>query len=105
MIRRCFCVGALADHTTPASIVRPAPRAAFQQLNAVGDLLDLIPALAPRQGCSLSRALVAWPRDNACPPLRSAGVHPSWDNITDAAEFMARVHATTHCSGLVKVRV
>ena len=39
----------------------------------------------------------------ASPPLCSAGVHPSWDNITDAAEFMARVHATTHCSGLVKV--
>ena len=51
---------------------------AFQQMNAIGDFLDLIPAL------SLSED--SW----------------DWANMTDA-QLMDRVRKTTHCSALVKV--
>jgi hypothetical protein len=49
----------------------------FQQLGAMGDWLDLIPALSP-------------------------GDAPQWENMTDA-ELMDRVVKSTHCSALVKV--
>ena len=50
---------------------------AFQQMNAIGDFLDLIPALS---------AADTW----------------DWRNMTDA-QLMERVRKTTHCSALVKV--
>lgn len=53
----------------------------FDQLNAMGDFLDLIPALQP-----LSQAAKPW----------------RWEEQTPA-EIMAHVHRTTHCSALFKV--
>jgi hypothetical protein len=49
----------------------------FEQMNAMGDLLDLIPAVSPGD---------TW----------------DWANMTDD-QLMARVRATTHCSSLIKV--
>lgn len=53
----------------------------FDQLNAMGDFLDLIPALQPA-----SQAARGW----------------RWEELS-AAEIMAHVHRTTHCSALFKV--
>ena len=51
---------------------------AFQQMNAIGDFLDLIPALGLAED--------TW----------------HWENMTDA-QLMDRVRKTSHCSALVKV--
>jgi hypothetical protein len=53
---------------------------AFQQLNAAGDFLDLIPALQPG-----SADAAPW----------------DWQNMA-AEDVMKRVLKTTHCSGLIK---
>ena len=53
----------------------------FDQLNGMGDFLDLIPALQP-----YSEAARGW----------------RWEELT-SAEIMAHVHRTTHCSALFKV--
>jgi hypothetical protein len=50
----------------------------FQQLNGVGDLLDLISALQPDVGI------------------------PDWKNMTPE-EIMAEVRSRNHCSGLIKI--
>lgn len=54
---------------------------AFQQLNAMGDFLDLIPALSPG-----SQDADPWRWEKKSP-----------------AEIMQHVHKTTHCSGLIKI--
>jgi hypothetical protein len=60
-----------SNSTPPLSVYQ------IQQLGAMGDFLDLIPALSPADA-------------------------PQWSNMTDA-ELMDRVVKSTHCSALVKV--
>jgi hypothetical protein len=57
----------------------------FQQLNGLGDFLDLIPALIQSGKMTPAQAAHSW----------------DWDNMTDSA-LIDRVRKTTHCSSLVK---
>ena len=69
--------GLVAGYASVAPKDAPMDVWAFQKINAVGDFLDLIPALTPAAA-------------------------PDFTKMTKA-EVMAKVRATSHCSALTKV--